>query len=277
MLVSSILGHFVAAAPVIQALQQGDFTVSVNDVQKCLIYLPGKKIDFGVRAGDLLQQCHLGYRVISERRRIISEVTAEASAWKIPYRAVGVPLIEDSGEVVGSIVLTEATQRKSMLRELSEQADTVMAQSATAVREIAVRAEGLAAAGGQIGDVSAMVLSQMKHTDDTLGLIRYIADQTQLLGLNAAIEAARLGQQGRAFNVVASEVRTLANQSEKSVQEIAKGFQMLRAETDRLSIVSREVGRASGDQAASTQQILAGMEGLQALINSMRNLLDQSS
>lgn len=274
---SRILEHFVATAPVIQSLQPGDFTVSVNDKEKCLVYLPGKKIDFGVRVGDLLQQRHLGYRVISERRKIISEVSAEDSAWNVPYRAVGVPLFDSSSEVVGSIVLTEATQRESMLRELSEQADVVMAQSVTTVREIAARADGLAAAGRQIGDVSAAVLHQMKHTDDTLGLIRYIADQTQLLGLNAAIEAARLGQQGRAFNVVASEVRTLATQSEKSVQEIAKGFQMLRTETDRLSAVSREVGQASGDQAASTQQILAGMEGLQALINSMRNLLDQSS
>lgn len=270
---SSVLAHYVAAAPIIQTLQPGDFTVSVNDREKCLVYLPGKEIDFGVKAGDLLQQRHLGKRVIIEGRKIISEVSASDSVWGVPYRAVGVPLIEQHGEIIGSIVLAESTARESLLKELTEQADTVMAQFVAALREIASKAEVLAASGGKIGDVTDTLLKQMQRTDDVLNLIRYIADQTKLLGLNAAIEAARLGEQGRAFNVVASEVRKLANESDRSVIEISQGFRLLRSETDQLSDVSQSIGQASKDQAATTQEILAGMEGLHTLINKMHGLL----
>lgn len=270
---SDILTHYVMAAPVIQALQAGDFSISVNDCEKCLVYLPGKDIDFGVRAGDSLQERHLGCRVIRKRSKLVAEVAAADSAWGVPYRAVGVPLYDADGNIIGSMVLTELTQREAMLKGVSEQVESVMVQSVTAVREIAAGAERLAKVGSRIETVAAAFVAQMKHTDEVLQLIRYIADQTNLLGLNAAIEAARLGQQGRAFNVVASEIRKLADESDKSVGEIAAEFRALQDEAKTLSGVSRQVSQASCDQAAATQEILAGMEELQTFFDSMRNML----
>ncbi len=269
---NSILESVVAVAPLIQQLQAGDFSLSVNNCEYCLLYLPGKKINFGVKPGDRLLERHLGYQVIQENCKKIVEVGAEDSAWGIPYRAIGLPIYGPDAKVAGSIVLAELTQREAMLKELSGRMDLVMNQAVAAVREIAAQAEGLAATGNDMGIIASDMLAKYNATAKVLSLIKHIADQTKLLGLNAAIEAARLGEQGRAFNVVAAEVRKLAVESSESVGGINRLFGELKQAIDRLNDTAGRTDKAASDQAAAIEEILAGMESLADMANTMKEL-----
>jgi len=135
--------------------------------------------------------------------------------------------------------------------EVVDKTVAVMGQIATKVQESAKTVEKLGARSDQIGQI--------------IGTIEDIADQTNLLALNAAIEAARAGEQGRGFAVVADEVRALAERTTKATREIGEMIKAIQSET-RLAVAAMEQG---------VHQVEAGTLEASKSGEALRNILEQ--
>jgi aerotaxis receptor len=132
--------------------------------------------------------------------------------------------------------------------------------------------EGLAREVDQAAGAIREVEEDSNNISTILDVIRGISEQTNLLALNAAIEAARAGEQGRGFAVVADEVRTLATRTNEATQEIQAMIEKLQAGSrEAVSVMqhSREQANQSVEQATEAVAALNNISDVIATINDM--------
>jgi len=181
----------------------------VAKLQNLITAISQSSVSLDGNAKQLASTHHNAQKVSNDQTRSIEQIAAAVNEFSVSIREVAERTLSTSNE-------TDNTA------QLTAEGVTVVENSVT---EINLLADSIRSANQVIEQLS----SESDNIATVLEVIRNIADQTNLLALNAAIEAARAGEQGRGFAVVADEVRSLASKTQKSTEEIQNMIDKLQS------------------------------------------------
>ena len=282
-ILSWLVGHFFAAI-IIRPIQQ--FATAINNIVKA------DKIDLSIRLDDngkdeFAELAKLLNRLLSSNRDAVMQIIAAGNQ------------LGSAAERLAGVSIQTRQQIDHQYQQ-TEQVATAMNEMSTTVHEVARNAgntsakasegdhqaqEGSAVISNTIDNINRLsgnieeaenAVKKLEQDSEEIGsvldVIRGIAEQTNLLALNAAIEAARAGEQGRGFAVVADEVRTLASRTQDSTQQIQGMIERLQSGASSSAQVmekSCSMARETAEQAQSGQAALGKITAVIAEINDM--------
>lgn len=206
----------------------------VCDREKWIASSAIEEIKHQIVIGESIKPGAAVYDAMQKNRRVVVEVAKEV--YGIPYIAVSIPIVEN-GVIVGAAAIHESLERKQVLQETANHLSDAANVMSEAMQSILLQAKQMTATSHSLKDLVNIAHQEVSQTDSVISFIKNVASETNLLGLNAAIEAARVGEQGRGFGVVATEVRKLAVNSADSAAEI----------TQTLLQISQSIGRINSE------------------------------
>jgi methyl-accepting chemotaxis protein len=280
---SGISGPIVSLCKSMRELASGQFEVVLPGL--------GRKDEIGQMASAVEE---FKMQAVAKAERDAAEQDEKNRATANMRRAELIRFADDFESAVGAIVgnvASSANQLESAAGTLTRTAETTQNLSATVagaseeassnVQSVASATEELSASVEEIGRqvressrIAEGAVTQAQETDTRIGklskaaqqigdvvkLINAIAEQTNLLALNATIEAARAGEAGRGFAVVASEVKSLASQTAKATDEISSHILGMQQATQESVVAIKEIGETIGRVSQIASRIAASVE-----------------
>ncbi len=185
--------------------------------------------------------------------------------------------ITQSASAVEEMTMTagEVARNSQEASDIAQEASNTAHNGQRIVTEAVASMQQVAEAVGQ----SSAVIAALGRSSDQIGeivrTIEDIADQTNLLALNAAIEAARAGEQGRGFAVVADEVRKLAERTTKATKEIAEMIRQIQDDTQKAVVSMEEGTQRVGSGVMLANETSDALSQIQSLVMRTAGMIQQ--
>lgn len=275
---SSVIRPINSVRKAIEDIAQGngDLTkrLPVKGVRE-LARLSGSFNDFVERLDELVKNINLTSLLLADKSKD-GQIHVEDIRGELGKQKLEIDLVASASTELSSSTEMVANNAKQAA-ESARVANTSAQDSHSIVEDAVSTIRSLSNEINQISDIIQALVKEGENIGAVSGVIQGIAEQTNLLALNAAIEAARAGEQGRGFAVVADEVRTLAQRTQQSTEEINQMIDRLQKSTE----VADQAIRKGNDNAESSvtkiEQAGQSINSVAQHVNSINEMNSQIS
>jgi len=252
----NILDSVVATAAQLKTFfQRDDLSIAVSDTEKFIAVYDSNKIKATFKPGTYLKD--LGYSDLAEEIFRTKRSTTKIMSKEIlgfPFKSIISPILDENDNAVGMFSISLSLDKELEVEEISEELTASLEQTNASIQEVSSGAAKLNDMLKSIKESTNILEENLKISNNSIDLIKGISSQSNLLGLNAAIEAARAGSYGSGFSVVAGEMRKLASQSNDISKTIADSITQMAKTIEEVLNAINEVNEVSNNQSISTKE-----------------------
>lgn len=268
---NDMINFFYNALPSLEVLFDEDVSMALTDTKQYLYTKYSPKLELNTNKGDIIPEGGAIIEVLRTGNNMIKVVPEHV--YGTAFKSFAIP-IKEEGKVVGVFVVGKSLERKNAVMSITKNLTETLSQISITINEVAKDVQELATMNEELLLETKETNEKTKDTDNIVTFIQGISSQTNLLGLNAAIEAARAGDAGRGFNVVAQEIRKLSNSSNESIKQIDSVIKHISTSINSINDGLIKSNDVSQGQSAALEEIAASIAELNSTAKKLGELAE---
>ena len=256
------LAKYIEIVPVIKDALGMDIMMSVTDGDEFLAYWRGDKMVADIKVGDKLNHDDPMWTSFTTGKKL--EMVCPADVYGFEFRAITIA-IKDKNEIVGTMGIAISMENETFTKEASGK----LLESIAAVQEdmnsINNDNDIIKETAAQLREITEQIRKNIEEVQNFAIGIQKISNNTNMLSLNASIEAARSGEMGRGFAVVAEEMRKLANDTKDSSGKILDILDRFNADIENMNKHLEEQESSQEEGAELSKRLFEEVEKIEQL------------
>ncbi|MFZ7120308.1 MAG: methyl-accepting chemotaxis protein [Eubacteriaceae bacterium] len=256
---NEVLNAFHTVIDYLSKLMDDPTAIYITDSETYRVIRNVEELPLKSQVGNSLNPI-VAKRIKSGELQVSEFSSSEVSS--IPFKSYILPIKGENGKIDGAVLMAKSLKKRKEVVDVAETLKSSLEQITDAISDLNVNIQEVVEANEQILSSVNEATSHTADTNDILNFIQEISTQTNLLGLNAAIEASRAGEFGRGFDVVAKEIRKLSTSTSESIKKVDNVLNNVSNSIKNINKKISDTNIVFETQASSLEEIAASIQEL---------------
>lgn len=265
---NEVLAKYIEVVPVIKDALGLDIMMSITDGYNFLGYWKGDKIVADINVGDPLNHDDPMWQVFQTGRKI--EAIMPASVYGFEFKAIMIPIKEGS-TTVGTMGIAISLENETFTASTAENLLETIGNARSNMNTISDSSSSISEKSQVLNTSIEGLLANVTEIHKFVQDISAISGKTNILSLNASIEAARSGEAGKGFAVVAESMRDLAGSTKDSSNKIFELLKIIDEDVEKMQAALASVSEAQENQNAYTEELINEIGKIEKLTENLAN------